>query len=86
MDYACWKHSGGPSSQRDGAGEWFPRPVVLLGDLISELAPYAREPREALRLAAKAHEVAIIAVGPKIFGCVFQAEGKPSAKLGESRL
>jgi hypothetical protein len=45
-----------------------------LGDLISELAPQARDPKEALRLAAKAHEIAVLAVGPALWGRAFEAK------------
>jgi hypothetical protein len=43
-----------------------------LGDMISELASEAKDPKRALLLAARAHEIALEAVGPLIFGRVFQ--------------
>ena len=45
-----------------------------LGDLISELAAEARDPKQALLLAAKAHEIAIEVVGPQLFGRVFKED------------
>ncbi len=51
-----------------------------LGDLLSELAPYARNPQDALLLAAKAHEIAVFAIGPNLFGHVFAEAAKVSRK------
>jgi hypothetical protein len=42
-----------------------------LGDLIKELSPEARDPHQALSLAAKAHEIAVLAIGPTLFGHAF---------------
>ena len=35
-----------------------------VGDMIAEIAPEAGEPKETLLLAAKAHELLVLAVGP----------------------
>jgi hypothetical protein len=37
------------------------------------LAPYARDPKDALALASRAHEIAIHAIGPNLWGHVFAA-------------
>ena len=42
-----------------------------LGDLIQELASEARDPDQAVSLAAKAHEIAVLAIGPTLFGHAF---------------
>jgi hypothetical protein len=42
-----------------------------LGDLIQELASEARDPQQAVSLAAKAHEIAVLAIGPTLFGHAF---------------
>jgi hypothetical protein len=43
-----------------------------LGDMIAEIAPEAREPKEALLLAAETHELVVLAVGPLLWGRTFQ--------------
>jgi hypothetical protein len=42
-----------------------------LGDVIKELSSEARDPHRALSLAAKAHEIAVLSVGPTLFGHAF---------------
>jgi hypothetical protein len=39
-----------------------------LGDMIAEIAPEARERKEALLLAAETHELVVLAVGPFVVG------------------
>ena len=46
----------------------------FLGDEIVTLANEAKDPRQALQLAARAHQIAIEAVSPKIFGHFFAAD------------
>jgi hypothetical protein len=46
----------------------------FLSDEIAALANQAKSPRQALQLAARAHQIAIDAVGPDLFGHVFQAD------------
>jgi hypothetical protein len=38
-----------------------------VGDMIAEIAPEAGEPKETLLLAAKAHELLVLAVGPLLW-------------------
>jgi hypothetical protein len=42
-----------------------------LGEIIQDLAGEAGDPTAALLLAARAHELAILAVGPQLWGRVF---------------
>jgi hypothetical protein len=56
-----------------------------LGDLISEIAHEAKNPTEALLLAAKAHEIAILAVGPQVFGKVFKGYADDVALTAQHR-
>jgi hypothetical protein len=46
-----------------------------LGDCISELAPTASHPHEALLLAARAYKIAVLAVGPGLWGYLFEEGG-----------
>jgi hypothetical protein len=46
----------------------------FLGDEIVRLANEAKDPRQALQLAERAHQIAIEAVSPKIFGHAFAAD------------
>src|SRR5260370_13051428 len=45
----------------------------FLGDEIVRLVNEAKDPRQALQLAARAHQIAVEAVSPKIFGHGFPA-------------
>src|SRR5262249_931186 len=45
-----------------------------LGDMISELAFYANQPKCALLAAARTHHIAIALIGRDLFGRVFQRE------------
>jgi hypothetical protein len=46
-----------------------------LGDLISEFAGETWDPKQALALAACAHEIAVLLLGSTIFGRVFRKGG-----------
>jgi hypothetical protein len=51
-----------------------------VADLISELAPYAHNPHDALLLSAKAREIAVFAIGPNLFAHVFAEAAKRERK------
>jgi hypothetical protein len=57
----------------------------FLSDEIAALANQAKNSRQALRLAARAHQIAIDAVGPDLFGHVFQADEGEGHAEGDDR-